>query len=120
MKEFIIINNNNGNVVTSRLKIADTFFSRLKGLLGTKALQAGHGLLIKPCSSVHTIGMKYPIDVIFISKSWKVLKVADKLQPNSFSACWGSAMVLELPSGVAVQCGVEVGHQLLNQSSGGR
>ena len=67
---------------------ADTLLSRLKGLLGTDSLPAGQGLLIKPCNSVHMIGMKYAIDVVFVDSQFAVLKTVSCLKPYSLAICW--------------------------------
>lgn len=52
-------------LLVASLHLADTFWPRLKGLLGTAALSEGEGLLLRPCNCVHTCGMRYAIDVFF-------------------------------------------------------
>lgn len=99
--------------LASRLRLAVTFFRRLKGLLGTKGLPKGEALLIRPCSSIHTIGMKYAIDVFFMTSDDRVLKIAASIPPGRVAAARKSAYVLELPAGTAVQTRTAVGDQLL-------
>ena len=60
-----VVNRTRGTVVGDRVRTARTFLSRLVGLLGTAAIADGEGLWIVPCRSVHTLEMRYPIDVAF-------------------------------------------------------
>jgi len=86
---------------TFKVLVMNTFWTRLKGLLGSSGLEEGHGLLISPCHSIHTIGMKYPIDVIFLDKNYSVLKVVKRLAPYRAASYSGAAKTLELPAGSA-------------------
>jgi uncharacterized membrane protein (UPF0127 family) len=58
---------------------------RMRGLLGTDALPPGHGLLLAPARQVHTFGMRYPIDVVFCTGDFVVVRVIRGLRPNRFS-----------------------------------
>ena len=53
-----------GVILAERLRAADTHWSRLKGLLGTRSLEAGDGLWLKSCRQVHMIGMRYAVDLM--------------------------------------------------------
>lgn len=97
-------------------RLADSFFLRLKGLLGTDYLLAGEGLVIRPCSSIHTFGMSYPIDVIFVDADNQVLKTVSCMGPWQMAACGGSRFVVELPAGMLVRTGTETGDQLRMES----
>jgi uncharacterized membrane protein (UPF0127 family) len=89
-----------GKVLAPNLAVADTFFTRLKGLLGKQELPPGEGLWIKPCNSVHTFGMKFPIDIVFLDKKMRVVALAKTLRPNRVSHLYSEACsVLELPAG---------------------
>lgn len=66
------------------IRIADSFFSRLTGLLFTNELRKDDCILISPCGSVHTIGMKYPIHIVFLSIDNKILDVRLNVKPNRF------------------------------------
>jgi hypothetical protein len=107
-----VINKTTNAVLANRVITAASFWARLKGLLGTKSLPSGEALLIKPCNGIHTIGMRYAIDVLFISASWQVLKVVPEVAPMRGAVCFAAAMVLELPAGTVAEFGVSVGHQL--------
>jgi uncharacterized membrane protein (UPF0127 family) len=94
------------------LRVANTFFSRLKGLLGTASLPPGGGLLIQPCNSVHMFGMRYAIDVLFLDASEAVIRVCHSLRPNQMAYCRQAASVVELPAGTAEATGTAAGHRL--------
>lgn len=64
------------------MRLADSFLSRLQGLLFSKKLAKCEGILIDPCSSVHTFGMNYSINVLFLSHTNEVLEVKTNLVPN--------------------------------------
>ena len=87
-------------------------WERMKGLLGSKELQETEALLIKPCSSVHTFAMRYPIDLAFLNKEWIVVKTVNALKPWRMSACPDASMVLELMKENIEQLGLAVGTQL--------
>lgn len=89
-----------GKELAPNLAVADTFFTRLKGLLGKNELPHGEGLWIKHCNSVHTFGMQFPIDVVFLDKENCVVGLAKTLRPNRISRIYSSASsVIELPAG---------------------
>jgi uncharacterized membrane protein (UPF0127 family) len=89
-----------GKELAARITVADTFFSRLKGLLGTNSMPRGEGLWLVPCKAVHTFGMRFPIDLLFLDREQRVVSSVSCLVPNRISAFYGSAAsVLELPAG---------------------
>jgi len=96
-----IENKTKGIIVADQVRLADTFWQRLKGLLGTRLLPLGHGLIIKPCSSVHTFGMSYPIDVLFVDGSHCIIKIVNNMLPSKMSMAVHSKYVVELPAGTA-------------------
>ena len=94
------VDRTSGKDLALDLAVADTLFSRLQGLLGSSTLPAGAGLWIKPCNSIHTFGMKFPIDVLFLDKGKRVVGVAKAMRPNRISRIYsGASSVLELPAG---------------------
>src|SRR5260370_799199 len=86
-------------VLAHRVEVADHGATRRKGLLGRSGLPAGQGLWIVPCESVHTFGMKFPIDLVYLDRKKKVKKVRSDVQPWRLSACLSAHSVLELASG---------------------
>ena len=80
--------------------LADTFLSRARGLMFRKEMDGFDGMLIKPCNSIHTFGMSFAIDVIFLNNKYEVIKVFEKLKPYRMTRPYFSAtQVLELKSG---------------------
>ncbi len=107
-----IVNLTTGRTLASDARVADSFFSRLKGLLGTRCLADGKGLVIRPCDSIHTFGMNYPIDVVFVAAADRVAKMIVCLGPGRMAMCRGSRFVVELPAGTLVRTGTMAGDQL--------
>ncbi len=103
-------NNNNYTIenlttqkpIAREIKLANTFFSRLKGLLGTEPLNFQEGLLISPCQQIHTHFMGYSVDVIFLNKNLQVIDIVYEMKPWKISKFYRSAYyVLELQVGKA-------------------
>jgi uncharacterized protein len=89
-----------GKEVASRVSVADYFFARLKGLIRKMELEEDEGLLICPCNQIHTIGMKFTIDAVFLSKSGEILHLESDFAPGLVSKhIFGAHQVLELPAG---------------------
>ena len=113
MREVRVVNQTRGTVVGERITVADTSITRMVGLLGKTGLDAGRGLWIKPSSGVHTIGMKFPIDVIGLDKNKVVVKLWQRLVPYRItSVSTKLRSVVELPPGRIAECGVELGDEL--------
>jgi len=101
-----------GTTLATRTLIAGTSAERRRGLLGTESLRPGDGLWIAPCEAIHTLGMKWSIDAIFMDKSYRVRKVSQNLRPWRIAICWTAASVLELPAGVLLESGTQIGDML--------
>ena len=100
-------------VVCHELKIADRFLSRLVGLLNKRRLEPGAGLLIGPCSSIHTFGMAFPIDVVTLDRDYRVLGIWEDIRPWRVKVFSGDThRVLELGSGTLRPSNVQVGDYL--------
>ncbi|MFN3429042.1 MAG: DUF192 domain-containing protein [Candidatus Sericytochromatia bacterium] len=113
MSTFAITNPRTGATLAREAKLANNFWTRFKGLMGTEVLPQGQGLLIVPCNSVHCIGMKYAIDVLFLSKEGEVLHVVPVMRPGSVSPVIKKARAtLELPAGIIQATGTKVGDKL--------
>ena len=99
--------------VCSDGRLADTFRTRLFGLLFTRSLEADSGLLIRPSSGVHTFGMSFPIDIVALDRHARVVGVWEAVGPWRIRGLGrGTRSVLELRSGSARQAGIAVGDQL--------
>ncbi len=93
-------------------RIADGFVTRLVGLLRDKTLAQGDGLWIKPCNSIHSIGMHFLFDAIFLDKNLKVVHLMHEMKPWRISKLVFSAhSVLEVPAGIIAQTATEIGDQ---------
>jgi uncharacterized membrane protein (UPF0127 family) len=86
-------------ILASNLEVAESAAKRNKGLLGRKGLAAGEGLWIVPCESVHTFGMQFAIDLVYLDRKHRVRKVRSAVPPWRISICLSAHSILELPSG---------------------
>jgi uncharacterized membrane protein (UPF0127 family) len=101
--------------LATALAVADTHWTRLRGLLGTPAgdFRNGCGLWIVPCRGVHTLGMGFPIDVVYLDRAMNVVHIERDLQPWRFSPIrMGAASILELPSRTAAETRTAVGDKI--------
>jgi len=81
------------------IPVATDFRLRLRGLAWRDRAGAGPGLLIPRCSSVHTFGMRFELDVYFLDRSGCVLATRRRVPPRRVLWCRGASAVLEIPSG---------------------
>jgi uncharacterized protein len=104
-----IVNLTRGTVVCERGLVADEPLHRMRGLMGRRSLPAGDGLLLTPAPSIHTGFMRFPIDVIFLDRQLRVVKLVEQLRPWRMAAARGAHSVLELAPGEVARRGIEVG-----------
>lgn len=107
-----LVNERTGTVVVDVLEIADTRRARRRGLLGRRGLDAGHGLLIRPCLAIHTAWMRFAIDVVFIDASGTVIRYVSGVAPWRVAASPRARAVVELPAGWLARRPVAVGDRL--------
>jgi len=101
--------------LASGLAVADTHWTRLRGLLGLGAgdFRKGLGLWIVPSHGVHTLGMRFPIDVVYLDRDMTVIHVQSGLRPWRVAPVRGeAASVLELPCTTVVETGTAVGDRI--------
>jgi hypothetical protein len=108
----VALANGEGTVVCEHCLLAETMFARLRGLLGRRGLSSGEGMLLRPAASVHTAFMRFSIDVVFLDREDRVVKVAADLRPWRAASCRGARTVLELPAGEAARQGLRSGMSL--------
>jgi uncharacterized membrane protein (UPF0127 family) len=101
-----------GRVVCERCAIADRPLARLRGLLGRRELPRGQGLLLRPSPSIHTWGMRFPIDAVFLTADLEVLCVREAMPAWRMATRRGARAVLELPAGEAQRRGLTTGARL--------
>jgi uncharacterized protein len=99
-------------VVCDRCELADSAWTRLRGLIGRARLQPGDGLMLRPASAIHTSFMRFPIDAVFLDDDLRVLRVREGLRPWRAAAAPGATAVLELAAGQAARNGLVPGARL--------
>jgi uncharacterized protein len=85
----------------------------MRGLLGRSDLPRGEGVLLRPASSVHTWFMRFPIDVVFLDRELRVVKVVPQLAPWRVASGRGARAVLELAAGECERRGLRPGDRLV-------
>jgi uncharacterized membrane protein (UPF0127 family) len=114
-----VVNRTRGIVLGVKVRTASTFLSRLVGLLGTAEIADGEGLWIVPCRSVHTLGMRYPLDVVFLDARGIVVGILEGLPPNRVGRVFRDARgALELRSGILAATGTAPGDRLEFEEGG--
>jgi len=119
--EVVVVRNASraGATLGSRIGVADTFWTRLKGLLGAPRLRPGEGLLLENTQAVHMFGMKQPLDVAFVGPEDRVIAVYHDLRPGQRSRFHSKAQrALELPVGTLRETDTRIGDLLTVQAKG--
>jgi len=99
-------------VVCTRCEVADKTFTRMRGLLGRRGLEAGAGMLIDQSPSVMTFFMRFPIDVVFLDRDKAIVGISHSLRPWRLAGARRAVAALELPAGTAAALGLAVGDRL--------
>jgi uncharacterized protein len=112
-RRLICHNKTRETLVADKVRKADTYFARLFGLLPKKSLEAGEGLWIIPCKDIHSIGMKFAFDALFLDKDLKVVHLIERMKPLRISPLVrGAKTVLEVDAGVIAASQTQVGDEL--------
>ena len=113
MAKVRITNQSRGTVVLERAEVAGTMFARMKGLLGRPGLAPGEGMLLRPANSIHTLGMKFAIDVAFVDRRGIVRRVVEAMPPGRFGPLVvGSAYIIEAAADEFKNSGTVAGDRL--------
>jgi uncharacterized membrane protein (UPF0127 family) len=107
-----VTNETRGQLLADRADVADTSATRRTGLLKHTGLEPGEGLWIVPCEGVHTFAMKFTIDVLFLNKKRKILKIRPNMKKRRIALSLLAHSVLELPAGTLERTGTQKGDQL--------
>ena len=113
-RHVFVYNKTKETFVAYRVKVADSIFGRLVGLLGKRSLEPDSGVWIVPANAIHTIGMLFSFDLVLIDKDFKVVGLRELVRP--FRVTWpeGKAeSVLELPAHTIFRSRTQIGDQLL-------
>jgi uncharacterized protein len=100
------------SIVACCVEVADRGPARTRGLLGRQSLGEGEGLWIVPCEAVHTFGMRFAIDLVYIDRRNVVRKVRNSVPPGRLSGCLRAHSVLELAAGTLERTPVHPGDTL--------
>lgn len=113
-----VFNKTKGNsLVAQNVLMARGFFQKLRGLMFRNELGEGEGLFLKKTSAIHTCFMRFPIDVVFLDRDDKVVKVVSCLKPWAlWCGARGAAGVLELNEGKVRRCGIQEGDGVIFSS----
>ena len=96
-------------IIATDVRMANTFWSRFKGWMGKKYVGDHEALIIQPCASVHTFGMKFAIDVLFLNSNNQVIHQMSDLKPNRISALIPhTCTIIELKEGTLCRLNVEL------------
>jgi uncharacterized membrane protein (UPF0127 family) len=108
----VLVNSTKKTAVCDRCHFADSVLKRMVGLLNRKTLLPGDGLLLDRCYGIHTIGMRFPIDVLFLDKELRVMRAVQALPPYRTCVVRQAVYVLELPVGAIQASRTEAGDQI--------
>jgi len=110
--EYVRVELESGEVVCEKCLMATNPALRFRGLMGKKTLPAGEGILLRPCASVHTMFMRFPIDVVFCDGDLRVLAVAPAVPRWRMRGQRGAKVAIELAAGEAARRSLAVGAHL--------
>jgi len=108
----VLVNARSHVTIASDVNLALTRAERRRGLLGRDSLDASAALVISPCWSIHTMFMRFPIDVIFVDRHGRAVRILTELAPWRIAAAAPAHAVIELAAGTLRACDVRVGDEL--------
>ena len=94
-----LVNVRTGAVIASVVEPALDSARRRKGLLGRDGLEDNHALILAPCGAIHTIGMRFPIDVLFVAADGSVVKIVEQLRTWRIAAALRGRITVEFAAG---------------------
>jgi uncharacterized membrane protein (UPF0127 family) len=113
-----ITNARTGEVVSDNATMASSPLRRMRGLLGRASLPGKEAIILRPGSSIHMLFMRFAIDVIYIDRNDRVVKVVRGLKPWRFSAARGAHSTIEMMTGATDGVSLEPGDQLRIEQDG--
>lgn len=109
----VIRNDTRGVALATQGNQARSFWRRLRGLMFTRPLRAGEGLVIRPCNSVHMFFVRQALDVIYLDDHDRVVGVSESLRPwRCGPVIWRAKYVVELPAGTVSATGTAIGDEI--------
>lgn len=101
-----------GQLIFTRVFLPSTFIERLRGLLGRKTPYLRDAWWFEPCRAVHTFGLRFPIDVLHLSREGRILQICASVPPSRISICAAGHKVVELREGAAAALHLAIGDRL--------
>jgi len=112
-RNFELVNERTGQTLVARLRVANDFLTRLRGLLGRKALPAGEGIFFPDCNSIHMFMMLFSIDVVYVDAEMRVVKIVRRLKPWRLSMSRKASGVIEVCTGEADKHDIRIGDHMI-------
>ena len=119
VQELALMNARSGGMVATTTELAVTRSARRQGLLDRTALDPSSALVLAPCLMIHTAFMRFPIDVIFVDRAGRVVRIVRDLGPWRIAASFGAYATVELAAGALVSRDVAVGDYLYLEGAAG-
>jgi uncharacterized membrane protein (UPF0127 family) len=115
-----LVHRASGRVLAGRLEIARSFFARGRGLMFRAPLEAGQALMIEPCSGIHMLFVRFPIDAVFLDQYGRVLRTYRGLKPwtGIVPLVAGARSVVELAAGELQGIDLKAGEELVVEGAG--
>jgi len=108
-----LVNERTGSILAAVLEPAVDSRSRRRGLLGRDGLAERHALILAPCNAVHTCFMRFAIDVLFVARDGRVLKMVEQIGAWRVAASLRAFAVIELPAGALRRSGLTTGDRIV-------
>ena len=109
-----MMNDDRDACLGDRIRVADRWWPRLRGLIGHPEPHEGQGLFIRPCQGVHMQWMRYPLDIAFLDEAGAVIALYHELRPWRFSRTHRDASAaLELPAGTLCKTDTQIGDRII-------
>ena len=103
-----------GELLLDEVENANTFFTRLRGLMFRKSIKNNHALLLSPCNEIHTFFMKFDIDTVMLDKDNRIISIDRAIPPGKVrSRVKHCKKILEMNSGVSSELNLKVGEKLI-------
>ena len=102
-----------GRIIAERLQIADTFWKRIARLLGRDEMLLDEGVLIMPAKTINTYFFSFPVDVLFLDREGRVVRLADNVMPWQTLHESGASSIVELSAGALCRRGCRVGDHVV-------
>ena len=107
-----LVNTRTGEVVGAGIEVARSHWQRMRGLLGRDGLPTGGGMRFDGTSSIHMAFMRFPIDVLYLDRRGRTVKLVHDLKPWRLSAARGAKVTIELPAGTLRALDIRAGDQI--------